>query len=153
MDRVIASLVAAVPHATETARINCHHNFTQQEEHFGREVWVTRKGAIQMKPGQPGVIPGSMGTRSYIVSGLGNREAFESAPHGAGRRMSRTEARRQFTVEDLAARMEGIACRVRPSLIDEHPDSYKDVDMVIDRSRDLVRIDHTLRQVLNIKGD
>ncbi len=153
MDRVIAALVAAVPHAAEVDRINCHHNFTQQETHYGREVWVTRKGAIQMQKGQRGVIPGSMGTRSYIVSGLGNREAFESAPHGAGRRMSRAQARKRFTLEDLAARMEGIACRVRPSLLDEHPDSYKDVDMVIDRSRELVAVEHTLRQVLNVKGD
>ena len=153
MDRLTAALRAEIPHAAEVDRINCHHNFTQQETHFGREVWVTRKGAIQMKSGQRGVIPGSMGTRSYIVSGLGNPEAFESAPHGAGRRMSRTQARKQFTLDDLAARMTGIACRVRPSLLDEHPDSYKDVDMVIDRSRDLVRVEHTLRQVLNIKGD
>jgi tRNA-splicing ligase RtcB len=153
MDRVMAALVAAVPHAAERDRIDCHHNFTQQEEHFGRRVWITRKGAIQMEAGQRGVIPGSMGTRSYIVSGKGNRDAFKSAPHGAGRRMSRAQARKRFTVDDLSARMEGIACRVRPSLVDEHPDSYKDVDMVIDRSKDLVTVDHTLRQVLNVKGD
>lgn len=153
MDRLLAALVAAVPHAAEVERINCHHNFTQEERHFGKTVWLTRKGAIQMKAGQKGVIPGSMGTRSFIVSGLGNRAAFESAPHGAGRRMSRSQARKQFTLDDLTARMEGIACRVRPSLLDEHPDSYKDVDMVIDRSKDLVSIDHVLRQVLNVKGD
>ena len=153
MDRVLAALVAIVPHAVEVDRINCHHNFTQQEQHFGREVWITRKGAIQMQKGQRGVIPGSMGTRSYVVSGRGNPAAFESAPHGAGRRMSRAQARKRFTLDDLVTRMEGIACRVRPSLLDEHPDSYKDVDMVIERSRDLVTVDHTLRQVLNVKGD
>jgi tRNA-splicing ligase RtcB len=153
MDRLVAALREEVPHAAEVDRINCHHNFTQREEHFGRELWITRKGAIQMKQGQRGVIPGSMGTRSYIVSGLGNRDSFESAPHGAGRRMSRGEARKRFTMEDLERRMEGIESRLRPSLLDEHPDSYKDIDEVMERSRDLVRIEHVLHQVLNVKGD
>ncbi len=153
MDRLLAALVKAVPHAKEVRRINCHHNFTQRETHFGRDVWVTRKGAIQMKKGQEGVIPGSMGTRSYIVKGQGNADAFESAPHGAGRRMSRGEARRRFTMEDLEKRMEGITCRIRPSILDEHPDSYKDIDQVMERSGDLVTIQHELRQVLNVKGD
>jgi tRNA-splicing ligase RtcB len=153
MDRLLAALQKAVPHAREMRRINCHHNFTQREEHFGREAWVTRKGAIQMKQGQKGVIPGSMGTRSYIVSGRGNPESFESAPHGAGRRMSRAQARKQFTLEDLERRMEGIECRLRPSILDEHPGSYKDIDQVMERSSDLVEIEHELRQVLNVKGD
>jgi tRNA-splicing ligase RtcB len=153
MDRVLAALVRAVPHAEEVERINCHHNFTQRETHFGREAWITRKGAIQMKQAQKGVIPGSMGTRSYIVSGRGNADAFESAPHGAGRRMSRSKARKQFTMEDLERRMEGIACRIRPSILDEHPDSYKDIDEVMERSADLVAVEHELRQVLNVKGD
>jgi tRNA-splicing ligase RtcB len=153
MDRVVTALREEVPHAAEVDRINCHHNFTQQEEHFGRTLWITRKGAIQMKKGQRGVIPGSMGTRSYIVSGRGNADAFESAPHGAGRRMSRGEARKRFTMEDLERRMSGIESRLRPSILDEHPDSYKDIDEVMERSRDLVAIEHVLRQVLNVKGD
>jgi tRNA-splicing ligase RtcB (3'-phosphate/5'-hydroxy nucleic acid ligase) len=153
MDRLVTALREEVPHAAEVDRINCHHNFTQREEHFGRDLWITRKGAIQMKKGQRGVIPGSMGTRSYVVSGLGNRESFESAPHGAGRRMSRGEARKRFTMEDLEKRMEGIESRLRPSILDEHPDSYKDIDEVMERSRDLVQIEHVLRQVLNVKGD
>lgn len=153
MDRAFDQLRRLVPIAEEGERINCHHNFTQREHHMGANVWVTRKGAIQMREGQQGVIPGSMGTRSYIVSGLGNRESFESAPHGAGRRMSRGEARKRFTMADLNASMEGIEARLRPSIIDEIPGAYKDIDMVMDRSKSLVRIDHTLRQVLNVKGD
>ena len=134
-------------------RINCHHNFTQIENHFGRNMWITRKGAIQMKPGQLGVIPGSMGTRSYIVSGLGNPMSYNSAPHGAGRRMSRNEARATFTMQDLESAMEGVAARLRPSLIDEIPGAYKDIDEVMENSRDLVKIEHTLKQIVNIKGD
>jgi tRNA-splicing ligase RtcB (3'-phosphate/5'-hydroxy nucleic acid ligase) len=153
MDRVVAALREEVPHAAEVDRINCHHNFTQREEHFGRSLWITRKGAIQMREGQRGVIPGSMGTRSYVVSGRGNPESYESAPHGAGRRMSRGEARKRFTLDDLERRMNGIESRLRPSLLDEHPDSYKDIDDVMEHSQDLVRIDHVLRQVLNVKGD
>ncbi|MEO6461893.1 MAG: RtcB family protein [Candidatus Eisenbacteria bacterium] len=153
MDRLVLALREEVPHAEEVDRINCHHNFTQREEHFGRPLWITRKGAIQMKRGQRGVIPGSMGTRSYIVSGLGNAESFESAPHGAGRRMSRGEARRRFNMEDLEKSMSGIESRLRPSIIDEHPGSYKDIDEVMERSKDLVQIEHVLRQVLNVKGD
>ena len=153
MDRLVAALREEVPHAAEVDRINCHHNFTQREEHFGQRLWITRKGAIQMKKGQRGVIPGSMGTRSYVVSGLGNPDSFESAPHGAGRRMSRGEARKRFDMKDLEERMTGIESRLRPSLLDEHPDSYKDIDEVMERSRDLVKIEHVLRQVLNVKGD
>lgn len=137
----------------ELERINCHHNFTQRENHFGQNVWVTRKGAIQMREGQKGVIPGSMGTRSYIVSGLGNPHAFHSAPHGAGRRFSRNEARRRFTMADFEAAMHGIECRHSAQLIDELPMAYKDIDDVIENSKELVRVEHTLRQVLNVKGD
>lgn len=134
-------------------RINCHHNFTQMENHFGRNMWITRKGAIQMKAGQLGVIPGSMGTRSYIVSGLGNPMSYDSAPHGAGRKMSRSQARETFTMHDLKAAMEGVAARLRPSLIDEIPGAYKDIDEVMENSRDLVKIEHTLKQIVNVKGD
>lgn len=137
----------------ELERINCHHNFTQQEDHFGQNVWLTRKGAIQMRAGQMGVIPGSMGTRSYIVSGLANPMSFNSAPHGAGRRFSRTEARRQFNMEDFEKAMVGIECRHSTELIDELPGAYKDVDLVIEQSKELVSIVHTLKQIVNIKGD
>ncbi len=137
----------------EEGRINCHHNFTQQENHMGANVWITRKGAIQMRKGQMGVIPGSMGTKSYIVSGLGNRVAFESAPHGAGRRFSRTEARRRFTMEDFDKAMEGIECRKSDALIDELPGAYKDIDEVMENSKSLVKVEHVLKQILNVKGD
>jgi tRNA-splicing ligase RtcB len=134
-------------------RINCHHNFTRMETHFGKNMWITRKGAIQMKQGQLGVIPGSMGTRSYIVSGLGNADSYHSAPHGAGRRMSRNKARETFTMQHLETAMQGVASRLRPSLIDEIPAAYKDIDEVMANSRELVKIEHTLKQVVNVKGD
>jgi tRNA-splicing ligase RtcB len=137
----------------ELERINCHHNFTQRENHFNEDVWITRKGAIQMKTGQKGVIPGSMGTRSYIVSGLENKMAYHSAPHGAGRRFSRGEARRRFTMEDFKKAMAGIECRHSAKLIDELPMAYKDIDEVMENSKELVKVDHTLRQVVSIKGD
>ena len=137
----------------EIERINCHHNFTQQEEHFGNRVWITRKGAIQMRKDQKGIIPGSMGTRSYIVSGLENALSFNSAPHGAGRRFSRAEAKRRFTLDDLAEAMGDISYRHSKSLIDEIPMAYKDIDEVMENSKELVHIDHTLKQIVNIKGD
>ena len=137
----------------ELERINCHHNFTQRENHFNEDVWITRKGAIQMKTGQKGVIPASMGTRSYIVSGLENKMAYHSAPHGAGRRFSRGEARRRFTMEDFKKAMAGIECRHSAKLIDELPMAYKDIDEVMENSKELVKVDHTLRQVVSIKGD
>jgi len=137
----------------EIERINCHHNFTQQEEHFGNRVWITRKGAIQMRKDQKGIIPGSMGTRSYIVSGLENALSFNSAPHGAGRRFSRAEAKRRFTLDDLAEAMGDISYRHSKSLIDEIPMAYKDIDEVMENSKELVRVDHTLKQIVNIKGD
>jgi tRNA-splicing ligase RtcB len=159
MDRVMTELSYALFDENghqleiELERINCHHNFTQQEHHFGQNVWITRKGAIQMRKGQLGVIPGSMGTRSYIVSGLENRLSYHSAPHGAGRRLSRTEARRRFTEEDLKETMEGITYRHSPALIEEIKDAYKDIDEVMKRSKDLVTILHVLRQIVNVKGD
>jgi tRNA-splicing ligase RtcB len=137
----------------ELERINCHHNFTQRENHFDENVWVTRKGAIQMRQGQKGVIPGSMGTRSYVVSGLENQMAYHSAPHGAGRRFSRSEARRRFTMDDFRKAMAGIECRHSAKLIDELPMAYKDIDEVMENSRDLVKVEHTLRQLVNVKGD
>lgn len=137
----------------EEGRINCHHNFTQLENHMGNNVWVTRKGAIQMMPGQLGVIPGSMGTRSYIVSGLGNPLSYMSAPHGAGRRFSRSEARRRFTMDDFEREMDGIECRHSLELIDEIPSAYKDIDEVMENSKSLVSILYELRQIVNIKGN
>lgn len=137
----------------ELERINCHHNFTQLENHFNENVLVTRKGAIQAKEGMKGMIPGSMGTRSYIVSGLENKLAFHSAPHGAGRRMSRHKAKAQFSFKDLETSMEGIEFRRSDVLIDEIPGAYKDIDRVMEYSKDLVKVEHTLKQILNCKGD
>ncbi|WP_229676006.1 RtcB family protein [Hoyosella rhizosphaerae] len=136
----------------EVERINCHHNYTVKERHAGKDVWLTRKGAVDAHEGVRAMIPGSMGTRSYVVTGLGNRAGLCSAPHGAGRRFSRTEARRRFTADDLAARMGGIEYRHGDAWVDEIPDAYKDIDQVMNDARDLVRVDHTLRQILNVKG-
>jgi tRNA-splicing ligase RtcB len=137
----------------EVQRINCHHNFSQVETHFGEEVWVTRKGAIEARRGMWAMIPGSMGTRSYIVTGLANPLAFNSAPHGAGRRYSRTAARKQFTMKDLESAMDGIEFRHAQALLDEIPSAYKDIDDVIENAKSLVEVRHTLRQFINIKGD
>lgn len=134
--------------------INCHHNFTQMEHHHGRDVWLTRKGAIKAAQGDKGVIPGSMGTSSYIVTGLGNPSSYESCSHGAGRRMSRKRARAELTVASLREDMAGKAWNGAnaEALLDEHPDAYKDIDEVMEAQRDLVRVDHTLHQILNYKG-
>ncbi len=159
MDRVLKDISYAVYGENghqknfELSRINCHHNFTQIESHFGENVWVTRKGAIQAKHGQMGMIPGSMGTRSYIVSGLQHPMAFHSAPHGAGRRMSRTKAQAQFTMTDFDKAMEGIEHRRSEVLIDELPAAYKDIDVVMENAKDLVEVVTTLKQILNVKGD
>jgi tRNA-splicing ligase RtcB len=159
MDRLLEELSVHVFGRTgrerelELLRINCHHNFTQTETHYREQVWVTRKGAVQAGAGMRAMIPGSMGTRSYIVTGLANPEAFESAPHGAGRRMSRTRARQAFKMDDLDAQMTGIEFRRSNILLDETPGAYKDIDHVMENARDLVRVDHTLRQIINCKGD
>lgn len=137
----------------EIERINSHHNFTQIEHHMGHDVWVTRKGAIMAGIGYKAMIPGSMGTKSYIVSGLANPMSFNSAPHGAGRRFSRAEARRQFTMDDFDKAMKGIAHRRTDILLDEIPGAYKDIDEVIDNAVTLVGVDHVLHQILNAKGD
>ena len=153
MDEALRSLRELLPF-TETRRVNAHHNFTQMERHHGRDLWITRKGAIKADVGDDGVIPGSMGTRSYIVRGLGNPGSFNSCSHGAGRRLSRSQARREFTGADLAARMEGRTWNAdrAGALVDEIPDAYKDIDAVMEAQRDLVAIEHTLRQVFNYKG-
>lgn len=136
----------------ETSRINTHHNYTVQENHGGQNVWLTRKGAIDAHEGVMGLIPGSMGTKSYVVRGKGSTAGLCSAPHGAGRVFSRTEAKKRFTIDDLRARMVGIEYRESADFIDEIPDAYKDVDQVIDDAGDLVEVVHTLRQLLNVKG-
>lgn len=157
MDRFIREMQNHVfgneENAIELQRINCHHNFTNVERHFGADVLVTRKGAIKMDVGDWGMIPGSMGTRSYIVSGKGNRLSFNSAPHGAGRSMSRNEAKNRFTRADMEAAMRGIEFRNSESLIDEIPAAYKDIDQVMEHARDLVNVEFTLRQIINCKGD
>ena len=137
----------------EVGRINCHHNFAQREEHDGRWLWITRKGAIRAAPGDMGVIPGSMGTRSYVVRGLGEPDSYMSSSHGAGRRMSRGQAKRQLTEESLVEAMKGKAWNQdAKGLLDEHPLAYKDIDQVMEAQKDLVEIVHTLRQVANYKG-
>lgn len=138
----------------ERSRVNCHHNFTEREHHHARNVWLTRKGAIRAREGDRGVIPGSMGTRSYIVSGLGNPASYQSCSHGAGRRLSRGQARRTLDLEGLHTAMKGKAWNEADAnaLLDEDPRSYKDIDVVMADQADLVRIDHTLSQILNYKG-
>jgi len=153
MRRILIVLHRHLPpfRAREEA-INCHHNYVEQEEHFGRSVWLTRKGAIRAGKGELGIVPGSMGQRSYIVRGLGNAQSYHSCAHGAGRRMGRKEARRQFTLGDLAAQTDGVECRKDDAVLDEIPGAYKDIDEVMARQRDLVEIVHTLKQVLCVKG-
>ncbi|GGG03783.1 RNA-splicing ligase RtcB [Rhodococcoides trifolii] len=136
----------------EVKRINTHHNYTRKEQHAGKDVWLTRKGAVDAHEGVKGIIPGSMGTRSYVVVGLGSASGLCSAPHGAGRRFSRTEAKRRFTQDDLRQRMAGIEYRDSADFIDEIPDAYKPVEQVMEDARDLVSIEHELRQILNVKG-
>jgi tRNA-splicing ligase RtcB len=132
--------------------VNCHHNYTARETHFGENVLVTRKGAVRAGRGELGIIPGSMGARSYIVRGLGNPESFESCSHGAGRTMSRTEARKRFTVDQHVAATQGVECRKDLDVIDETPAAYKDIDAVMEAQRDLVEVVHTLKQVVCVKG-
>jgi len=133
--------------------INCHHNFTQPENHWGKNLWITRKGAISANEGQMGLIPGSMGTASYVVEGLGNKLSFCTAPHGAGREYSRNEARKVFTKESLDEMMRGIEWSHSDAFIDEHPNAYKDIDVVMEDAKDLVKIRHVLHQIINVKGD
>jgi tRNA-splicing ligase RtcB len=133
--------------------VNCHHNYTERETHYGREVWLSRKGAISARKGQWGLIPGSMGTASYVVVGKGDAGSLCSSPHGAGRNFSRTAARKRFTRADLEQRMTGIAWGHSDAFLDEHPDAYKPIDQVMADAADLVEIRHTLRQIVNVKGD
>lgn len=154
MDRVLRQLGEFIgTPVDEQERVNCHHNFTQQEKHWGKQLWVSRKGAIEAKAGQAGLIPGSMGTRSYIVEGLGNAMSLNSAPHGAGRMFSRSKARKTFTREQLREAMVGIEYKDSDAFIDEIPGAYKDIDQVMADAADLVTVRHTLRQIVNVKGD
>ncbi|MEM7018697.1 MAG: RtcB family protein [Pseudomonadota bacterium] len=132
--------------------INCHHNYVERETHYGESVYVTRKGAIRAGEGELGIIPGSMGARSYIVRGKGNDESFHSCAHGAGRQMSRTKARKAFTQEDLERQTQGVECRKDTGVLDEIPGAYKDIEQVMALQTDLVDIAHTLKQVVCVKG-
>lgn len=140
------------PQNLASLTINCHHNYTQEEEHFGQNIWVTRKGAISARKGELGIIPGSMGTKSYIVRGLGNSESFHSCSHGAGRRLSRSKAKTIFNMEDVHLQTSGVECRKDAGIIDELPAAYKDIDEVMRNQADLVEILYQLKQVVCIKG-
>jgi tRNA-splicing ligase RtcB len=154
MDRVVRQYAEWVGEpVTELERINCHHNYTEQEKHFGKNVWLSRKGAINAEAGRPGLIPGSMGTASYVVVGKGNALSLNSSPHGAGRAFSRSAARKRFTGDELREAMKGIEYRDTDAFIDEIPGAYKDIDQVMADAADLVEIRHTLRQIVNVKGD
>ena len=155
---MMANLIATVrtvitkPFESHVEAVNCHHNYVRQERHFGQDVFVTRKGAVSAKRGDLGIIPGSMGARSYIVRGLGNPESFESCSHGAGRVMSRTKAKKVFTVEDQIKATEGVECRKDADVIDEIPMAYKNIDAVMAAQKDLVEVVYTLKQVVCVKG-
>jgi tRNA-splicing ligase RtcB len=154
MDRVVRQFETWTGGSVrEAERINCHHNFTAKERHYGKSLWVSRKGAIRAEAGDPGLIPGSMGTASYVVVGLGNRESLNSSPHGAGREYSRHAAQKTFTLAELKAAMQGIEFRPSKAFIDEIPAAYKPIDTVMRDSADLVKIRHKLRQLVNVKGD
>ncbi|AST30913.2 RtcB family protein [Ralstonia solanacearum] len=154
MQNVIAAVrkVIAKPFAADVEAVNCHHNYVQRETHFGHDVLVTRKGAVSAQKGQLGIIPGSMGAKSFIVRGLGNEEAFCSCSHGAGRTMSRTQAKKRYTVDDQVRATAHVECRKDVDVIDEIPMAYKDIDAVMAAQADLVEIVHTLRQVVCVKG-
>lgn len=154
MDAALSALCESVlkPFTLDCSAVNCHHNYVSRERHFGDNVLVTRKGAVDAHEGVMGIIPGSMGVKSFIVRGKGNREAFSSCSHGAGRAMSRTEARKRFTLEDHALATTGVECRKDTGVLDETPSAYKSIDAVMAAQDDLVEIVHTLKQVVCVKG-
>jgi tRNA-splicing ligase RtcB (3'-phosphate/5'-hydroxy nucleic acid ligase) len=154
MQNLIAAMRTVIrkPFQTHVEAVNCHHNYVQKERHFGQDVLVTRKGAVSAKAGELGIIPGSMGARSYIVRGKGNEESFTSCSHGAGRTMSRSEAKRRFTREDQVRATAGVECRKDDGVVDEIPMAYKDIDAVMQAQRELVEVVHTLKQVVCVKG-
>ena len=153
LELILSALARHLPSFEVTTEVvNCHHNYVAKEHHYGANVWVTRKGAIRARIGDIGIVPGSMGARSYIVSGKGNLESFCSSAHGAGRRMSRTAAEKCFTEADLAAQTAGVICRKDKGVLDEIPGAYKDIDQVMANQNDLTEILHTLKQVVCVKG-
>ena len=154
MTNIIRALRAEIakPFEAELEAVNCHHNYVARERHFGENVLVTRKGAVRAAKGVMGIIPGSMGAKSFIVRGLGNREAFDSCSHGAGRVMSRNEAKRQVTLAEHVADTAGVECRKDADVIDETPRAYKPIKAVMAAQADLVEIVHTLKQVVCVKG-
>lgn len=156
---MMAAVVKAVsetkgipPFATGEVVVNCHHNYVNRETHFGKEVWITRKGAVRAGLGELGIIPGSMGAKSFIVRGKGNKDSFETCSHGAGRSMSRAEAKRRFSIADHERAVEGVECRRDADVIDETPAAYKSIDAVMAAQADLVDVVHTLKQVVCVKG-
>lgn len=153
MERILHVLKGHLPRfKADKHAVNCHHNYVERETHFGEGVWVTRKGAVRAREGELGIIPGSMGARSFIVKGKGNAESFCSCSHGAGRLMSRSEAKQRFSVEEHKQATKGIECRKDAGVIDETPAAYKDIDAVMAAQTDLVEVVHTLRQVVCVKG-
>lgn len=154
MDSAIAALGSCIhkQFSCDKEAINCHHNYVSFERHFGENVMVTRKGAVSAKKDELGIIPGSMGAKSFIVRGKGNRDSFESCSHGAGRKMSRKEAKKVFTLDDHIRATQGVECRKDSDVIDETPGAYKDIDLVMSAQSDLVSIEHILKQVLCVKG-
>ncbi|HNH52101.1 MAG TPA: RtcB family protein [Nitrosomonas sp.] len=154
MQRTLAAMqkILEQPFTAELKAVNCHHNYISREYHFGQDVWVTRKGAVSAKLGEMGIIPGSMGAKSFIVRGLGNAESFCSCSHGAGRVMSREEAKRRVSLDEHVQATAGVECRKDESVIDETPSAYKDIEKVMAAQADLVEIVHTLKQVLCVKG-
>ena len=150
--RAVAATPGVPPFAADGTAVNCHHNYVARETHYGEEVLVTRKGAVRAGRGEMGIIPGSMGARSFVVRGKGNPESFESCSHGAGRAMSRGEAKRRFSLADHAEATKGVECRKDAEVIDETPGAYKPIDAVMRAQEDLVEIAHTLRQVVCVKG-
>ena len=153
MDLVLGAMRRHLPSFEVTdAAVNCHHNYVERETHYGERVWVTRKGAIRAGAGELGIIPGSMGARSYIVRGKGSADSFHSCAHGAGRKMSRNAAQKCFTIKDLETQTEGVICRKDKGVIDEIPGAYKSIDEVMANQTDLVDVVHTLKQVLCVKG-
>ena len=154
MQNVVHAVRGAIrqPFESHVEAVNCHHNYVSRENHFGENVLVTRKGAVRARRGELGIIPGSMGARSFIVRGLGNDDSFHSCSHGAGRKMSRTEARKRFTLEEHRAATVGVECRKDKDVIDETPAAYKDIDAVMQAQQDLVAVVHTLKQVVCVKG-
>ena len=152
IEEALASAPSLPPFTSRLLAVSCHHNYVKRERHYGRDVWVTRKGAVRAGKGDLGIIPGSMGARSFIVRGLGNPESFESCSHGAGRAFSRNEARRRFTLAEHVAATAGVECRKDEAVLDETPAAYKPIEAVMNAQKDLVEVLHTLKQVVCVKG-